>query len=77
MWQLREPVRLYLYGIAGVGVAALVVYGVLTDAQASLWVTVAATLLAVPVGTEVARSKVTPVATAPPPLPLPGGEHDG
>jgi hypothetical protein len=65
MWVLREPVRTYMYAVAGVVVLALVFYGVITDAEASLWMIVAATVLGVPAAVETARAKVTPTATSP------------
>lgn len=65
VWFLREPVRVYLYGVAAVVVMALVFYGVFTDAEASLWLVIAGTVLGVPVAVEQARSKVSPTATPP------------
>ena len=55
----REPVRLYLYGLAVPLVALLVGTGVLDSDASSLWLGIAAAVLAVP-SVEGARARVTP-----------------
>lgn len=59
----REPLRRYLYGIVGSALAVLLVYGIIDSEQAAVFGALAGSALLVPV-TEVARSKVTPTATA-------------
>lgn len=56
-WSKTEPVRLWLYGIAAPLAAIGVGYGVLSEAQASMWITLAGAVLGVLGGTEFARSK--------------------
>lgn len=56
-WSKTEPVRLWLYGIAAPLAAIGVGYGVLSDAQASMWITLAGAVLGVVFGGEAARSK--------------------
>lgn len=58
-WKATEPVRLYLYGILGPGLALLCVYGLLDAHEAAAWAAVGAVAL-VP-GVELARGAVTPV----------------
>ncbi len=60
-WVRTNPVRTYLYGVLGVVVVALVFYGVITEAEAALWLIVAGTVLGVPVAVEAARSHVVPL----------------
>lgn len=56
-WARTEPVRLWLYGLMAPVMAILVGYGVLSDAQASMWITLATAALGIIGGTEFARSK--------------------
>jgi hypothetical protein len=65
MLLLREPVRVYAYGVAGVILLALVFYGILTEAEAGLWAIVVGTVLGVPFAVEKARGNVSPVAKPP------------
>lgn len=60
----REPVRLYLYGIATATVALLVVMGVLSAMLAPWILALVTALLAVPV-TETLRDQVTPYPLKP------------
>lgn len=57
----EEPVRVYVYGVGVALVALLVTYGVLTPEQSAVWLGVAAAVVAVPVGAESLRDRVTPV----------------
>ena len=61
----REPVRVYLYGVVIAILALLVGIGVLTATVSVLVAGVGAAILAIPAtaAIEVARSKVSPVAT--------------
>lgn len=58
---ISEPLRTYLYPILTALVGVLVGYGVLSEDQAPLWIALGAAVLGT-AGTELARSKVTPVA---------------
>lgn len=58
-WKQTEPVRTYLYSLLAPGVALLVAYGVIAEANASLWTALATAVLGVG-GTEAARSRATP-----------------
>lgn len=71
-WSKTEPVRLWLYGLMGPLMALLVGYGVLSDAQASMWIAVGVAVAGVGFGTEFARSKATPAEPAEPQLPSTG-----
>lgn len=61
-WQLTEPVRLYLYGFAGVVVSGLVLFGVISGELATFLGTALAVVLAVPVPVEAVRASVYPIA---------------
>ena len=56
-----NPVRAYVYGVVAVLLIVLVFYGIITDAEAGLWLIVAGTVLGVPAAVEKARSRVTPI----------------
>ena len=58
---ISEPVRLYLYGLLAPLVALLVVYGIVDETTAPLWLAFGTAVLGVTV-TEAARRRVTPVA---------------
>ncbi len=58
----REPVRLYLYSMLGPVIGLLISNGIVGESQASLWIALGTAILGVG-ATEVARSKVTPVAS--------------
>lgn len=55
--KLSEPVRLYLYGLAGVVLAGLTLAGTLTGEWADYWLHVAGVLLVIPAA-EAARASV-------------------
>lgn len=57
----REPVRVYLYGLALTLVALLVAYGVVDAERAPLWLAGLAAGLSIP-AIESARARVSPVA---------------
>ncbi|WP_380166578.1 hypothetical protein [Jannaschia sp. R86511] len=59
-WARAEPVRVWLYGVGAAVVALLVTYGLLTPEQSVVWLAVATAVVAVPVGTETLRDRVTP-----------------
>lgn len=61
-WSAAEPVRLYLYAVLVPALAVAIGYGLLTGAQAALWLALAAAVLGVP-ATEAARARVSPAAT--------------
>lgn len=61
-WQLTEPVRLYLYSVAGVVIAGLVLFGVISGELATFLTAALAVALAVPAGGEIARKAVYPIA---------------
>lgn len=58
----REPVRVYLYGVAAAVCALLVFRGVVSGAESLLWLAIAQAVLVVP-ATEAARSRVASPAT--------------
>lgn len=58
-WIAREPVRFYLYGLAGAIVLLLVGYGVLDGERAGLVLGVVVAALAVPTAKQL-RSRVSP-----------------
>lgn len=60
-----EPVRVWAYGAIVPAFGVLVVYGVLSDAEAVAWISAAAGALGVR-GAEAVRSKVSPTITRPP-----------
>lgn len=57
----REPVRVYVYGVAAAIVMALVAFGLVSGDQAVAVIGVAAAVVAVPAA-ESARARVVPVA---------------
>lgn len=57
-----EPVRTYVYGVTVPVVVLLVLYGILDESAVADWLALATAVL-MPAGTEVARSKVTPVSS--------------
>ena len=57
---VREPVRVYLYGVGVAGLLLLVAYGLVEDSKAPLWLGLLGAVLYVP-GVELARARVTPV----------------
>lgn len=61
-WQLTEPVRLYLFSVAGVVVAGLVLAGVLTREWADFLLPALGVILVVPPVAQVVRSAVYPIA---------------
>lgn len=56
---MKEPVRLYLYGLLIPTAAILVAYGILSNTDAPLWIALAEAALGVG-AVELARSRVTP-----------------
>lgn len=65
-WSETQPVRLWLYGLMGPIMALLVGYGILSDAQASMWIALGASALGVVGATEFARSKAYAPSSLPP-----------
>ncbi len=59
---MREPVRLYIYGVAAPGLAVALAYGLISAEMLPLWLALAGAALAVP-ATEAARRKVSSPAT--------------
>lgn len=62
-WQLTEPVRLYLYAVAGVVVAGLLLFGVISGEFATFLTAALAVVLGVAPGAEIARKAVYPIAS--------------
>lgn len=58
-WRAAEPVRVYIYSVMVPALLVAVGYGLVSGAQATLWLTLAAAVLGVG-STEAARSNVTP-----------------
>lgn len=59
---MKEPVRLYLYGLLFPLAALLVAYGIVSGADAPLWIALVEAVLGVG-AVESARGRVTPVST--------------
>lgn len=57
---IKEPVRLYMYGILVPLAGVLVFYGLLTEQSAPLWIALLNAVIGVP-AIETARSLVSPV----------------
>lgn len=60
-WKESEPIRLYVYGLVGPGIAIAIAYGVVSHERAAGLVALLTAVL-VP-GVELARSKATSPAT--------------
>lgn len=73
-WRDAEPVRLYLYGLLMPAAAIAAAYGLATGEQLALWLGLGAAVL-LPVGTERARSRVTPASQAEHDQEAPQGRH--
>lgn len=63
LWKQTEPIRLWLYGIAGPVLALLGFYGVISDASADLWITLVVAALGTGMGGEAARTVAYSPAT--------------
>jgi hypothetical protein len=77
-FHLREPVRAWILGMLAPVLAILGFYGVMDANGAVLWGSLAVAVFGV-TGTEIARSRVSPVPPAgmPPDRPVDGGPVDG
>jgi len=61
-----NPVRVWAYGVLVPACGVLVVYGLLTTAQAAAWIGLGAGVCGIPIGAEVVRARVTPWPPSPP-----------